>query len=200
MINGAQQKQGRGQSRLAFGGVPRAAGQNRQPFTKGGVEPFHVSGVDEQATMRVEQLLHDKGWRPAQDTPGQGQDSCTILSSLLDDTGDSEGFPDLQLATSPRALVRHLVPKGPQNGLRLGSPASGNDQQGAAGASRPADASQPVDLDFRQGHADRAITVHLPEVLAGVLHAEAIMTQTSVSALVRAWIEDHLDLPESHAA
>jgi len=89
VINGAQQKQGRGQSRLAFGGVPRAAGQNRQPFTKGGVEPFHVSGVDEQATMRVEQLLHDKGWRPAQDTPGPGQDSCTILSSLLDDTGDS---------------------------------------------------------------------------------------------------------------
>ena len=64
----------------------------------------------------------------------------------------------------------------------------------------PRDYFESVALDFRQGHADRSITVHLPEALAGVLHAEAIMTQTSVSALVRTWIEDHLDLPESRAA
>lgn len=64
----------------------------------------------------------------------------------------------------------------------------------------PRDYFEPVALDFRQGHADRSITVHLPEALAGVLHAEAITTQKSVSALVRTWIEDHLALPESHAA
>lgn len=64
----------------------------------------------------------------------------------------------------------------------------------------PRDYFEPVDLDFRYGQADRSITVHLPEALAGVLHAEAIMTQKSVSAMVRTWIEDHLDLPESHAA
>lgn len=64
----------------------------------------------------------------------------------------------------------------------------------------PRDYFEPVELDLQNGHADRAVTVHLPEALAGVLHAEAIMAQTSVSALVRAWIEDHLDLPENGAA
>ena len=141
VVNGAQQKHGRVQSLLAFGGVPRAAGQNRQAFAKGGGEPFNVSGVDEQATVRVDQWLHDKGWRPAQDTPGQGKDSGTALSGLFDDTGDGEGFPDLQLATPPPSLTHHFVPKGTQNGIRIGRPAIGNDQQGAPGAGTAADTS-----------------------------------------------------------
>jgi hypothetical protein len=64
----------------------------------------------------------------------------------------------------------------------------------------PRDYFELLDLDLQNGHADRAVTVHLPEALAGVLHAEAIMAQTSVSALVRAWIEERLDLPENGAA
>jgi hypothetical protein len=64
----------------------------------------------------------------------------------------------------------------------------------------PRDYFEPVDLDLQNGHADRAVTVHLPEALAGVLHAEAIMAQTSVSALVRTWIEERLDLPENGSA
>jgi hypothetical protein len=64
----------------------------------------------------------------------------------------------------------------------------------------PRDYFQPVALDFQPSHADRALTVHLPEVLAGVLHAEAIMAQSSISALVRAWIEERLDLPANGAA
>jgi hypothetical protein len=59
----------------------------------------------------------------------------------------------------------------------------------------PRDYFEPMDLDLQNGHADRAVTVHLPEALAGVLHAEAIMAQTSVSALVRAWIEERLHVP-----
>ena len=43
---------------------------------------------------------------------------------------------------------------------------------------------------------ERSVTVHLPEVLAGVLPAEALTEQISVSALMRAWIEERLDLTE----
>ncbi|MCB0063181.1 MAG: ribbon-helix-helix protein, CopG family [Caldilineaceae bacterium] len=58
---------------------------------------------------------------------------------------------------------------------------------------------EPIDLHLTNGHrhAEKSVTVHLPETLAGILHAEAIMHETSVSALVRAWIEERLDLPEA---
>jgi hypothetical protein len=39
------------------------------------------------------------------------------------------------------------------------------------------------------------ITVHLDEFTQGVLHAEATAADRSVSALVREWIEERLDLP-----
>jgi hypothetical protein len=60
----------------------------------------------------------------------------------------------------------------------------------------PRDYFEPVDLIAPNGHADRSITVHLPDVLAGVLHAEAIMAEKSVSALVRELIVAGLDLPK----
>ena len=39
-----------------------------------------------------------------------------------------------------------------------------------------------------------SITVHLDPALKGILHAEAIAAHTSVSALVRTWIDERLDL------
>lgn len=40
-----------------------------------------------------------------------------------------------------------------------------------------------------------AITVHLDPAIKGILHAEALAAKTSVSALVRSWIDERLDLP-----
>lgn len=61
----------------------------------------------------------------------------------------------------------------------------------------PRDYFELVDLTQINGYADKAVTMHLPEVLAGILHAEAIMAEKSVSALLRAWVEERLDLPEA---
>ena len=40
-----------------------------------------------------------------------------------------------------------------------------------------------------------AITVHLDPAIKGILHAEALAAKTSISALVRVWIDERLDLP-----
>jgi hypothetical protein len=61
----------------------------------------------------------------------------------------------------------------------------------------PRDYFEPIDLLQINGHADKSVSVHLPEVLAGILHAEAIMAETSVSALLRRWIVERLALPEA---
>lgn len=45
------------------------------------------------------------------------------------------------------------------------------------------------------GSADQQVTVHLDEITKGILQAEALASQKSVSALLRDWIEEHLDLP-----
>jgi len=46
--------------------------------------------------------------------------------------------------------------------------------------------------------ADRAegVTVYLSPYLKGVLHAEALAAHKPVSALVREWIDERLDLPQ----
>jgi hypothetical protein len=44
-------------------------------------------------------------------------------------------------------------------------------------------------------HADESVTVHLPTYVKGILHAEAIAAHKSVSALLREWIDERLDLP-----
>ena len=40
-----------------------------------------------------------------------------------------------------------------------------------------------------------SVTVHLDPYLKGVLHAEAIAARKSISALLRDWIDERLDLP-----
>jgi len=60
----------------------------------------------------------------------------------------------------------------------------------------PRDYFEPLDLTIQPIYVDRSLTIHVPEALAGILHAEAIMAQTSVSNLVREWLKERLDLPE----
>ena len=57
----------------------------------------------------------------------------------------------------------------------------------------PADYFEP----FLQGTDSRrcSLTIHLDEYVKGVLHAEAVASRKSVSALVRDWVEQRLDLP-----
>lgn len=45
--------------------------------------------------------------------------------------------------------------------------------------------------------ATESVTTHLPPWLKGVLYAEAVAADKSVSILLREWIEDHLDFSAS---
>ena len=40
-----------------------------------------------------------------------------------------------------------------------------------------------------------SLTIYLDEYVKGVLHAEAVASDKSVSALMREWVEERLDLP-----
>lgn len=49
-------------------------------------------------------------------------------------------------------------------------------------------------------HATETATVHLSPSLKSVLHAEAVAAGKSISALLREWIDERLDLPEQVTA
>ena len=62
----------------------------------------------------------------------------------------------------------------------------------------PADYFEAVELNYENGkELDSQVTVHLNELDKAILRAEALASQTSVSALIREWIEDRLDLPQA---
>lgn len=62
----------------------------------------------------------------------------------------------------------------------------------------PADYFEPLTIE--QGEqATATATVHLPPSIKGILHAEAVAAGKSVSALLRQWIDERLDLPEQTA-
>ncbi|HRJ40542.1 MAG: hypothetical protein KJZ86_00990 [Caldilineaceae bacterium] len=58
----------------------------------------------------------------------------------------------------------------------------------------PVDYFESVPFDGGS-EATATTTVHLDPVTKGILRAEAIAAKTSVSALLRAWIDERLDLP-----
>lgn len=58
------------------------------------------------------------------------------------------------------------------------------------------DANRFEPIEFIGEASETTITVHLPIYLKGVLHAEALAAHKSVSALVREWLDERLDLPE----
>ncbi|MCB0110209.1 MAG: hypothetical protein KDE53_30020 [Caldilineaceae bacterium] len=43
--------------------------------------------------------------------------------------------------------------------------------------------------------ASEVVTIHLDPLLKGIVRAEALAAQKSVSALLRQWIDERLDLP-----
>lgn len=57
----------------------------------------------------------------------------------------------------------------------------------------PAEYFEPFVPNGRE--ASDSITIHLDPYLKGILHAEAIVARQSISALVREWIDERLDLP-----
>lgn len=55
----------------------------------------------------------------------------------------------------------------------------------------------PIIVKEAPHKSTEAVTVHLDPMLKGILQAEALAAQTSVSTLIREWIGDRLDLPVS---
>ncbi len=60
----------------------------------------------------------------------------------------------------------------------------------------PAEYFEPIIINGKQESTDTA-TIHLDPMLKGILRAEAIAAKKSVSALLREWIDERLDLPVS---
>jgi hypothetical protein len=63
----------------------------------------------------------------------------------------------------------------------------------------PIDYFEPFIPDIH-GQATATATVHLPPDLRNVLRAEALAAGKSISALLREWIDERLDLPARMAA
>ena len=60
----------------------------------------------------------------------------------------------------------------------------------------PASYFEPLKLGSN-GHVTKTITAHVPDWLYGVLYAEALAANKSVSTLAREWLTEYLDLPPS---
>lgn len=65
----------------------------------------------------------------------------------------------------------------------------------ASGYLFAADRFEPLASAELDAGVTAAVSVHLPPALRGILHAEALAADKSMSALVREWIEERLDLP-----
>jgi hypothetical protein len=58
----------------------------------------------------------------------------------------------------------------------------------------PANYFEPVQMAVTSKPTSQQVTVHLDEITKGILHAEALAAKKSVSALLREWIDERLDL------
>jgi hypothetical protein len=61
----------------------------------------------------------------------------------------------------------------------------------------PAEYFEPLLIRGGDRPSNQQLTIRLDEITKGVLHAEAVAAKKSISALLRAWIDERLDLPES---
>ena len=59
----------------------------------------------------------------------------------------------------------------------------------------PVEYFEPWEPNGQVSHCG-AVTVYLDDYIKGILHAEARAAKKSVSALLRTWIEERLDLPD----
>lgn len=60
----------------------------------------------------------------------------------------------------------------------------------------PADYFEPISTNQPPDPFNHHITIHLDDLTKGILQAEALAAHTSVSALLREWIDERLDLPQ----
>ncbi|MEM7538045.1 MAG: hypothetical protein AAF639_38095 [Chloroflexota bacterium] len=51
-----------------------------------------------------------------------------------------------------------------------------------------------------EAEVTESLTIHMSTYLTNILRAEALASQTSMSALLRDWIDERLDLPEPEMA
>lgn len=56
---------------------------------------------------------------------------------------------------------------------------------------------EPITYQGGQLEASEVVTIHLDPLLKGIVRAEALAAQKSVSALLREWLDERLDLPAS---
>jgi hypothetical protein len=106
---------------------------------------------------------------------------------------NNEGY----LVSLRLGAIYRVLPPEPNDGdlLRIADETSG--EPGSAGGYLfAATRFEPVDLAELDADATSTVTVHLSPTLRAVLRAEALAAEKSVSALMRAWIDEHLDLSE----
>ena len=61
----------------------------------------------------------------------------------------------------------------------------------------PADYFESLLISGGVRPANQQLTIRLDEITKGVLHAEAVAAKKSISALLREWIDERLDLAEN---
>ena len=59
---------------------------------------------------------------------------------------------------------------------------------------------ESVEIGTIHHEPTETVTVHIDPLLKSILRAEALATRQSVSALLRAWIDERLDLPATPIA
>jgi hypothetical protein len=100
----------------------------------------------------------------------------------------SQPQPDYELVTLVVGQVYKVAPPDENDGdlLRV-IDESGEDYL------YPARYFEPLSIDDEE--TSETIATYVPAWLKGVLHAEAVAANISMSALVRTWLEERLDLP-----
>ena len=63
----------------------------------------------------------------------------------------------------------------------------------------PPDYFEPITCAGTPPDATESVTIHLPPLLKGILRAEAVAARKSLSALLREWVDERLDLPAGAA-
>ncbi len=63
----------------------------------------------------------------------------------------------------------------------------------------PPDYFEPIAYAGTFPDATESVTIHLPPLLKGILRAEALAARKSLSALLREWVDERLDLPAGAA-
>jgi len=64
----------------------------------------------------------------------------------------------------------------------------------------PAEYFEPIDLNRFSSDGSDSLTIYIDGLTKAVLRAEALAEGTSMSSLVRQWIDKHLDLPSDRRA